>query len=484
MAIYSGPEIPSSGLIFNVDPANPKNFGLNSVQVLVVGGGGAGAQDFAGGGGGGGVVYNSNFSVTPGAALTVTVGAGGARPVNGSTQGAGTTAQGSNSVFGSITANGGGAGAGSAAIPNAGNGGSGGGGGGGKTAGTGTAGQGFAGASTASGVGGGGGGAGGPGLTTGAGGPGLQFDISGTPTFYGGGGGGTNDVNFAAPGGIGGGGTNGGFQATSNNGIANTGGGGSAYYGNWGGAGNGGSGIVIVRYAGPQRAIGGTVTRVGNDTVHTFTSVGSTTFTPLSSSTITGLSDFAGTSKFATANGGLTYDSSHLGGITFSGNSTYLSLPSSTLNGLTSWTIEFWLKRDSANSIDTILTCGAGNDFLWYFSGGTTLTVENAGSTASTAFSYSNGTTFHFVATGSGGSASIYKDGSFLSNITIPTTITVNSTIGILIGQEMDSNAAPGSIDSTQSWKGKLYKSSFYNRVLSATEVKLLFEASRDRFGV
>jgi hypothetical protein len=39
----------------------------------------------------------------------------------------------------------------------------------------------------------------------------------------------------------------------------------------------GGSGIVIVRYLGSQRATGGTVTSSGGYTIHTFTSSG--TFT-------------------------------------------------------------------------------------------------------------------------------------------------------------------------------------------------------------
>jgi hypothetical protein len=44
---------------------------------------------------------------------------------------------------------------------------------------------------------------------------------------------------------------------------------------NTGGA--GGSGIIVVRYLGPQRATGGTVTSAGGYTIHTFTS--SSTFT-------------------------------------------------------------------------------------------------------------------------------------------------------------------------------------------------------------
>jgi hypothetical protein len=41
--------------------------------------------------------------------------------------------------------------------------------------------------------------------------------------------------------------------------------------------GNGGSGIVIIRYAGSQRGTGGTVTSSGGYTIHTFTSSGTYT---------------------------------------------------------------------------------------------------------------------------------------------------------------------------------------------------------------
>jgi len=127
-------------------------------------------------------------------------------------------------------------------------------------------------------IGGGGGGADGPGKTTGEGGNGKRIEITGSAVFYGGGGGGTNIVNSSVTGGVGGGGANGGYQASTNNGLPNTGGGGSAYSGEWGGAGNGGSGVVIVRYSAPRRAVGGLTTESGGYVLHRFTNVGNDTF--------------------------------------------------------------------------------------------------------------------------------------------------------------------------------------------------------------
>ena len=42
---------------------------------------------------------------------------------------------------------------------------------------------------------------------------------------------------------------------------------------------NGGSGIVIIRYAGPQDATGGTYSSSGGYSIHTFTGEGIFTFT-------------------------------------------------------------------------------------------------------------------------------------------------------------------------------------------------------------
>lgn len=82
----------------------------------------------------------------------------------------------------------------------------------------------------------------------------------GSGVAYGGGAGG------AGAGGSGGGGSGGG-----GNGSANTGGGGGGAKGT-GGA--GGSGIVIIRYFGEQRGVGGAVTSSNGYTIHTFTSSG------------------------------------------------------------------------------------------------------------------------------------------------------------------------------------------------------------------
>lgn len=251
------------------------------VECLIVAGGGAGGRGFSGtianpfiaggGGGGAGGVLVDEATVTPGS-FTIVVGGGGVRPTAASGLRGGS---GANSTTFGLTAIGGGGGGRFRTDSNdnnrGGSGGSGGGAGRGITngGGAGTTGQGFTGGegtgATVSNFtqrGGGGGGAGdhgGWGLAKyggGDGGPGREWP-AGSGNFYGGGGGGASTGPESGAGSFGAGGIGGGGRSYGDvpsvrpeNGAPNTGGGGGG-----GGVpvvgginGDGGSGIVIVRY--------------------------------------------------------------------------------------------------------------------------------------------------------------------------------------------------------------------------------------------
>ena len=240
---------------------------VSPVAVFVVAGGGGGGHHYGGGGGAGGIVDVPSFAVTGGNGYTVTVGGGGAG-TNGVPG-----VSGGDSVFGTLTAKGGGGGGGGNAGAIAGvAGGSGGGGAAGIGEGAGTQ-PSQPGASGSSGHGkpggpgnsvpwgysaGGGGGAsangapsGGP-SAGGAGGAGRASTIADgtTSVTYGGGGGGYTWNGTPASGGAGGGGAGKGNAGAAVAGTANTGGGGGGSAGS-GGANYsqpGGSGIVMVRY--------------------------------------------------------------------------------------------------------------------------------------------------------------------------------------------------------------------------------------------
>jgi hypothetical protein len=257
------------------------------VEYLIVagggGGGGAESSNNAGGGGGGGGAggaIDSSTTIIPFSSNTITIGGGGGGgqsnnyPTTGYNGGNGTAS----TAFGQ-TAVGGGFGGGDE-TNQVGSGGSGGGGGGdsGSTAGSGTSGQGYAGGSSylsGARIGGAGGGASAS-PTNKNGAAGINWKSLGT-TYAGGGGGGYGGANSGGTGGAGGGGS-GVNIGTGGNGSTNTGGGGGGAGAGAGGTGGlGGSGIVIIRYAGSQKGTGGTVTSSGGYTIHTFTSSG--TFT-------------------------------------------------------------------------------------------------------------------------------------------------------------------------------------------------------------
>lgn len=328
-----------------------------TASYLIVAGGGGGGYTQGGGGGAGGLLSGSGLTIDSNSTYLVTVGAGGAggsSPTNNNSA--------SNSSFSMVStaAVGGGFGA-SNNYPTAVTGGSGGSGGGGAngvtgggatpsgTGGTGTSGQGnnggfgFVGASNSFGAGGGGGGAGAVGAdasgsSAGNGGVGVSSSISGTSTFYAGGGGGGGD-NRGPTGGTGGAGGGGAGSITAGTaGTANTGGGGGGSGFNSGsfvaGA-AGGSGVVVISYAGStQLMAGGTVTISGGNVIHTFTSSGY--LTPL---TLVGNS--------------LRFRASA---------SAYLSRTPSTAGNQKTWTHSVWVKKAKLGASQRLLALNGGND--------------------------------------------------------------------------------------------------------------------------
>ena len=310
MVVKGGPDIITDGLVFNLDAAgavSDRAYPINGlpVEYLIVAGGGAGGRHHGGGGGAGGLLHGYTRASLSTGSYTVVVGAGGAKNTgtNSSPHVAASNGQNS-SVFG-LTSIGGGGG-GQYNVQNAGSGGSGGGSANWSTSragGSGTSGQGYAGSngSTYQNTGGGGGGSGGsPNSENNRnnGGIGKYYGYSfgrslGDDGWFAGGGaagtygpvcGATTYTRYTGAN-IGGqgGGAIGGYGCHGNavhaaNGQANTGGGGGGQPAYNFLAGNGGSGVVIIKYKGPQKATGGDsiITRQGY-TIHVFTSSG--TFT-------------------------------------------------------------------------------------------------------------------------------------------------------------------------------------------------------------
>jgi len=244
------PFVPTSpvpnGYVFTRSGMYTPGTGVTALKVLVIAGGGGGGGGWEGGGGGaGGLLFSGFYYVTAGVPIQVIIGQGGRGTRRNSLP-----ENGGNTIFGTMTAIGGGAGAaeqntasiGPAAVV-ARSGGSGGGGSWGAPSGdfifppgAGTTGQGNMGGAGfgAPYIGGGGGGAATPGFDAsfayaGNGGDGRSWTIMGVTKMYCGGGGGSLRGSGTSSGGLGGGGGGNGAGTGAN----------ATYYGSGGGAGGG-----------------------------------------------------------------------------------------------------------------------------------------------------------------------------------------------------------------------------------------------------
>jgi hypothetical protein len=462
---FLGQNIVTQGLVLNLDSAHKDSYArsLPPLEVLVVAGGGGGGGNSTnnfrtgGGGGGGGVIYNSAYQLNNSAAITVTVGAGG-----GGAQSIGNS--GNNSVFGALTAIGGGGGGGTSTTGNV-NGLSGGSGGGGGdyngNGGGGTAGQGFRGgdsrqsAGAGSGAsGGGGGGAGGPGpdaintFVAQSGGASITYSISGTSTNYAGGGG----VRSCSP-------------ADNNPGTSggvNTGTGGEGARFNVGGS--GGSGIVIIRYSGPQAATGGTVVSANGYTTHTFTTSG--TFTPAL------WNDLSGNNNNGTLVNGVEFISYQNGGILdFDGSDDYADLGNPTvLRNLTAGSIEAVYYRDASTGTYQMIFTDAASDFEITYSGNVLqFYIGNSG------ISYTHAVTgqwFYVAGIWAAGSKKLYLNGVEVAS---------GTNTGINTGNR---DRYVGGRGTSFPFNGKIPIVRAYNRALSAAEITQNYNATKTRFSL
>ena len=511
MSRFEGPQgIVTNGLVLNLDAGDPDSYTRSQppyVEVLVVAGGGGGGSHVGGGGGAGGLIYNTAYQLNSAAAVTVTVGSfgnGGSSDARGG--------NGSNSVFGSLTAIGGGGGGswGGAGNPDGQNGGSGGGGAGTQgvqygIGGTATAGQGNNGGTVgprsgynASGCGGGGAGviatsrADASDATKLNGAAGLPFSILGTTYYFAGGGGpGTFDSVGGGDGGAGGGGGgastsagggtgdtqsinaagNGasGANSTGGAGATNSGGGGGGGAGGSAGVGGaGGSGIVIVRYPGLPAATGGTITYLNGYTIHTFTTSG--TFTP------NFWNDVSGNNNSGSLINGVGFNSYQNGGyLSFDGVDDRVATPFKP-SGYRSYFV--WIKYNITSSLPAGYSLTGtqennaynyvgienGGKFYYYFG---TNGESLAGTVLSPNVWYYQGLTLS-----SDGNARAYLNGTLVS--TLASGVGTTATAEFSVGAINQNHWVNGSIASVMQ----------YNRTLSQAEITQNFNATRARFGI
>lgn len=487
MGLAHSPKIVRDGLVYHIDAASPKCYSSGDLEVeyLIVAGGGGGGGVIGGGGGAGGfltgraIVSSSN---------TITVGSGGAGGVGWNNVGQAGSPGNNSSAFG-VTALGGGGGGyyGGASTTGTLNGGSGGGQINSSPIGLGTAGQGNdGGAKGGNDNGGGGGGASSAGQDAvdsgyaGDGGAGKVSTITGSSVYYAGGGGGGSRIGNgpAGTGGIGGGGSGTTVTTVAENGAANTGGGGGG--GGYSGGttarvgGNGGSGIVVVRYPGPQKAFGGTVTEKNGYTIHVFNASSSFTVG-------TNVGDISNNQNTGDLYNGVGYNSADSGSFTFDGTNDYI-LFSNPVTVTSPYTVLLWCKPDtlgtgtsSAGRKTPIVGPGpVWNPGIW-------VTQDIIRSHADTQYrdNLIDWSDLGWKLIGQifdGTNCYNIFDGVILSGGTPKSYSPANPTELLLGSESLSGNS--------QCWDGQIGPVYFYNRVLTQSEVTQNFNATRGRYGV
>lgn len=162
----------------------------------------------------------------------------------------------------------------------------------------------------------------------------------------------------------------------------------------------------------------------------------------------------------------------------------YITIPLNALQGSTEFTVDIWLQRDAANTdLDTFFTMGSGNHALMYqrASDGN-ISFENTGGTNFGGASFVDGQVTNLVMRGSGGTVSLYKDGVLKGSGSNNTTLNGDSTLGIVLGQEMDANN--GNFQNSQNFRGRYFEIKLYNRALNGDELAANFANSRARYGI
>ena len=196
-------------------------------------------------------------------------------------------------------------------------------------------------------------------------------------------------------------------------------------------------------------------------------------------------SDLSGNGYDATLVGSTAFDvaddSINLGSTQNTTN--YITIPIAALNGSSEFTIDIWLQRDAANTdLDTFFTMGSGNDALMYQrASNNQIAFENTSATNFSNAEFVNGTITNLVMRGVDGVVFLYKDNVLIGSGSNNTTLNGNSTLGIVLGQEMDANN--GNFQNTQNFRGRYFEVKLYNRSLNTTELDANYANSKGRYG-
>jgi hypothetical protein len=186
--------------------------------------------------------------------------------------------------------------------------------------------------------------------------------------------------------------------------------------------------------------------------------------------------DLVNNSRTGSLVNGPTFNSSNEGSIVFDGTNDRVLLPA-VVDTNSSFSLEFWALRTSDANAGTLISGNGPNSYfvIRMLSSAVSLVksfVVELGNFGASSATVSN-TINHVVLTRSGTTYTCYTNGIFRGTLTINQTY---ATTAPALGIYDAGNNEP--------FSGRIYKFAYYNRAISAFEVRQNYNANKGRFGL
>jgi len=177
-----------------------------------------------------------------------------------------------------------------------------------------------------------------------------------------------------------------------------------------------------------------------------------------------------------TLQNGATFAAGKVGpAFSFSGNDDWVRLGPAAMNGLTNFTVEYWMRSSDKTKSGTAIhaTSSGNNEFIAFNYQSLGIYVKDT--SWGSGVSLTDGAWHHVAVTRNGatGVVSLYVDAAFRGSAGLASGPLAVSCL--VLGQEQD--AVCGGFDPSQAFLGALDEVGIYNRTLSASEVQVIYGA-------
>ncbi len=153
--------------------------------------------------------------------------------------------------------------------------------------------------------------------------------------------------------------------------------------------------------------------------------------------------------------------------LNFDGTDDYVSIPTSTaLHPGNTFSLSAWVKRTTTGTADAIISGGASDFQLWFFSDNKLyLSKQGVGNIFQSTSTFTDSNWHHIVATKNGSTTNIYVDGVAIAGTVTDQAITATTNTLYIGGDGNSSNVFAGQIDDVH----------IYNYPLTLAQVKQIY---------